>query len=69
MAEALDALVPVAIRVAVAGFTSSAWHIRNSSVMLYAAGEYTVQYDTALRFVLMHYDNHFVSPFFEPYRN
>lgn len=39
MADALDSLVPVAIRVAIAGFTSSAWHVRNSSVMLYAAGK------------------------------
>ena len=38
MAEALDALIPVVIRVAVGGFTSSAWHVRNSSVMLYSAG-------------------------------
>ena len=39
MADALDALVPIAIKAAVAGFASSAWHVRNSSLMLYAAGE------------------------------
>jgi len=38
MADSLGAFVPVCIRVAVAGFTSSAWHVRNSSVMLYSAG-------------------------------